>query len=505
MSSFKLRDLGTGSPSFKIIFELGITGACLGTFERFRVVLHDLGFHHNVAIVGRFSGPATSLDEPKLLIYSALRQAIYHHPALSVMVAGTDTVKPYFMHIDKIDLQRVVTFDSMALGGQKKIRNWDETLSKNHGIGFDNPELPLWRVIVLADPETEQNTVVDIAFIWHHVIGDGRSGVAVLSTIWQGINSAHCGNGKDQASSVDTNIDATVDSIVRPQVKTMLPALEEILPMTMAPMTLLKHWFSRWVLVWFLKPAREETWTGGLYTCEKPVVTKIRQISIPASSVKRLVTRCRKEKTTMTPLLQTVAGEVILDTVANAKLLRCATAISLRRFFPASWNIDDTVMGLWVSVFHTDNVRVVGESGNLKAGFWDSVRKNSQRIQYEIAKGQEDIEIGMLRYIDDFKVSLLTKMGKQRENSFGITNLGMFPTQPRAADGSSSPAPWVISDLLFSQSCHVNGSAIQFCIVSVEGGDMNIALSWQEGIVSAADAARIGDQLRSHLIALGDE
>jgi hypothetical protein len=426
------------------------------------------------------------------------------------MVAGTDTVNPYFVHIDKIDLQKIVTFESMPLEGQEKLRNLDEVLSKNHSIGFDNPELPLWRVIVLANHGTEQNTIVDIAFIWHHVIGDGRSGLAILSTIWQGINSAHIRNEKEQTSRLVTKFDATVsdgfaDSIVRPPVKAMLPALEEILPMPMAPMTLLKHWFGRWVPAWFLKSAPEKNWTGESYSCKEPVVTKIRQTSIPAPSVKRLVNRCRKEKTTMTPLLQRVAGEAIIEAVGDAKLLRCATAISLRRFFPASWNIDDTVMGLWVSAFHMDSVRAVRQSGNLKASFWDSVRENGQRIQYEIAKEQKDVEIGMLRYIDDFKVSLLAKMGKKREDSFGITNLGMFPTKARATDGSSSPSPWVISDLLFSQSCHVNGSAIQFCIVSVEDGDMNIALSWQEGIVSAADAARIADRLKSHLMALSDE
>jgi hypothetical protein len=68
-------------------------------------------------------------------------------------------------------------------------------------------------------------------------------------------------------------------------------------------------------------------------------------------------------------------------------------------------------------------------------------------------------------------------MGQERDNSYGLINLGIFPNKAITTDGSSSPPQWVISELLFSQSCHVNGSALQFCVVSVEGGDMNIALS----------------------------
>ena len=47
--------------------------------------------------------------------------------------------------------------------------------------------------------------------------------------------------------------------------------------------------------------------------------------------------------------------------------------------------------------------------------FWDAVRNNGQRIQYEIAKGEKDVDTGLLRYINDFKSTLLAKMGKKME------------------------------------------------------------------------------------------
>jgi hypothetical protein len=111
--------------------------------------------------------------------------------------------------------------------------------------------------------------------------------------------------------------------------------------------------------------------------------------------------------------------------------------------FPADLEIDDTAMGIWVSAFHQDNVRDPFRVGINESGFWDAVRKNDL---YEIAKGEKDIETGLLRYTNDFESMLLAKMGKKRVDSYAITNLGVLFNKA-TTDGSSSQ--WVISELLF--------------------------------------------------------
>jgi hypothetical protein len=163
-------------------------------------------------------------------------------------------------------------------------------------------------------------------------------------------------------------------------------------------------------------------------------------------------------------------------------------------------------MGLWVSAFHVEYSRtqLLGRGNEVRQSkqFWDEVRKNSQRIRREINKRDKDLSTGMLRYIPDFRSMLLTKMGQKRDDSFAITNLGCFNGElgklpGDLEDDSSQPR---ISNLLFSQSCHVSGSALQFCIVSVKDCDMNIAISWQEGIVRVEDVERVAEALSKALL-----
>lgn len=404
-------------------------------------------------------------------------------------------------------MTKVVSFEKLPLDGEGRSRRVDEILSENHSLGFETAELPFWRVVVLEIGQVGDRLTIDIIFVWHHVIGDGRSGLAVHSTILQAFNSVQPrGDGELMLSCMgdkETEVFCEPEhEIVETPTTPLFPALEEILTLPMGMMTMISHKLRRWLPSWLCKTRSQGKWSGSPYHCEEPIKTKIRHISIPDTSVKGLVESCRSERTTITPFLQALVGKIIMETFDDASRVRCAVAISLRRFFPAHLQIDDSVMGLWVNAFHLEYTRVQlqGRKGELLP--WDQARRNSKRIKSEIAKGQKDVGIGMLRYTDDFKSVLQGKMGKKREDSYAITNLGVFSdTAVDKADTSASP--WLISNLLFSQSCHVNGSALQFCIVTTNGGEMSIALSWQENTISEEEAAHIADQLRAQLVQLG--
>ena len=108
----------------------------------------------------------------------------------------------------------------------------------------------------------------------------------------------------------------------------------------------------------------------------------------------------------------------------------------------------------------------------------------------------------MLKNVQDFISTLKVKMGRTREDSDAITNLGVFDATLDSMNPSASP--WQLSDMVFSQSCHVNGSAAQFCIVTLKGGEMCITLSWQKGTVANGDVARFAENLREKLSLLGN-
>ena len=509
-------------------------------------MLHELGFHYNVALVGRYSKQGSAVGKSgRQLIFPALRDAIDKHPALAVTVAASDTPAPYFERIEKVDLREVTSFEKLSSDESKETDQLDQLLSDQHSRGFKMDGRPLWRVVVLEKLHVEHELIVDIAFIWHHVIGDGRSGLGVLSTILQSLNSLLCrGNDKAESSHSeggDSSVFANSgDPIVMTNPNPMFPALEEILslPMSTPPNTSNNSEPNSMPLP--SKPSNTSKWSGAPYHCEEPIKTRIRHITIPHTSVETLVLRCRKERTSITTFLQSLAGRVLVETFPTADRLRCAVAISVRRFFPPQLQIDDSVMGLWVSAFHLEYTRaqLATETRNNEnehnsnncseshsAFPWDHARQNSQRIAHEIAKGETDVGIAKLRYIPDFRSALLRSMGKEREDSFAITNLGLFPrvaatvvnneknnddddevVDPSSTFAGPPPGPgpaWHISNLVFSQSCHVNGSAAQFCIVSVRGGDMCVALSWQEGTVADEDATQILEKMQKALLELG--
>jgi hypothetical protein len=97
-----------------------------------------------VAIVARYSTPRTEYDISKSLIYFALRHVVSQHPALSVVVVGKDTAKPYFVYIDKIDLEKIVTFEELPFEGQERAIRLDEILSNSNSVGFESTKLPLF-------------------------------------------------------------------------------------------------------------------------------------------------------------------------------------------------------------------------------------------------------------------------------------------------------------------------------------------------------------------------
>jgi hypothetical protein len=287
--------------------------------------------------------------------------------------------------------------------------------------------------------------------------------------------------------------------------KPLYPSVEEIFALPQSLWARLSHVLGSY-LPWGRSQKNANKWSGGPYNCDNLIKTRIRHLSVPAPSLKKLIERCQQENTTITPFLQTLVGKTLFETFENADFLRCAVAISLRRFIPPQFKIGDEAMGLWVSAFHIEYSRtqLLGRhsEGTESKQLGHEMRSNSQRIRQEIKKRDTDLSTGMLRYIPDFRSMLINKMGKKRDDSFAVTNLGRFNGKFNKLSGDlgNDFLRLRISNLLFSQSCHVNGSALQFCIVSVKDGDMNIAISWQEGIVPAEDVERVVGNLSKALL-----
>jgi Alcohol acetyltransferase len=107
-----------------------------------------------------------------------------------VTVSANEYPRPHFVALEKVDLDKLISFVKCPSDALQRAERIDEVLSEQHSLGFGAEALPLWRIIVFDSLQPDHDPSVDIAFVWHHVIGDGASGLAVHSTILHALNSA---------------------------------------------------------------------------------------------------------------------------------------------------------------------------------------------------------------------------------------------------------------------------------------------------------------------------
>ncbi|TGJ64517.1 hypothetical protein EYR41_010566 [Orbilia oligospora] len=431
----------------------------LGFYEKFRVALHDLGYYNNVSIIARYSGAKKVLNSWPQSILRGFSYAIQNHPELSTTIVRDENETLYFQRLSTVDLEQLVTFKSLEdIEGEGVDAKLITLSTSENNKGFQNTSTtPSWGAIALR----ESSDSFRIAFIWHHVIGDGRSGLAIHQTLLEAFrlfeDDMDCKSNRPATTLDFTRVPASA--------KQLFASMEEMLPNSSAPVP--------------TSPLQGKKWAGESYSDHSPILTELGHIRISANSVQKVLTKCRKYGTTMTALLQAIVAKSLLDQVPYDRI-RTAVAVSLRRFFDPTLGIDDSVMGLWISTYTTEYLKTqFHQSAEGIDNLWQISRENTAQINRVVENGGKDVEIMGLVGVNDYSAAVKSRVGQPRDNSFGLTNLGVFKAVPT----DEKYGGIILDDMFFSQSCHANGAAFQICIVTVQDGDMNIVFNWQKGMV----------------------
>ena len=147
----------------------------LGLLERYHVARQSLRLDSCVVVAAKFSNASNErLSEDA--VFFAVAHAVQTHAALSARVIDEKGPNPRFDRLSEVRLEQVIHFLD---------KDDNRAFAKVIEEEFTNPidaskDLPLWRITVASD-----NHVI---FSWHHAIGDGQSGLAVLRTIIEGLN-----------------------------------------------------------------------------------------------------------------------------------------------------------------------------------------------------------------------------------------------------------------------------------------------------------------------------
>ncbi|KAF2670614.1 hypothetical protein BT63DRAFT_439609 [Microthyrium microscopicum] len=451
----------------------------LGKLEQYSASRHILNFYNNVGVSATYENLLQDISQDSLRshIYSACHEAIRTHPALSAVPIAppNKSSELYFARLDKIELDNCVLFQERKAPrpqyGQDEEDvimdpELDDLIATQHNVSWrlqiEAGDLsPVWRLVVLFNPTTSTDSSFTACFIFHHSIGDGTSGVAFHRTLLRGLRSSIELPVKDIKSVVETPKDARLHPCVEDSLSLSLslgyiagPLIDNTLP---------------WIF-----STKSALWAGGNIVDEPK--SQFRSMTFSAAASKKLVAACKKNRTTVSALLQAALADVLFKLLPEQfQSLKSSCPVSLRPLLREK-GIDNGTFGVYIGAadveFQRSELAVPPEG--LSPAF--ALIRVSQRVREElvrfVAKGAKNLSIGLLKYVSDLNSFFTSKLGTARDTSFEVSNLGVVKEDPEH-----------MSAMVFSQSANVTGAA--FCVSSVTSGDGRLVLgfSWQEGVV----------------------
>ena len=121
-------------------------------------------------------------------------------------------------------------------------------------------------------------------------------------------------------------------------------------------------------------------------------------------------------------------------------------------------------------------------SSKYKGFSWETARLAKEQLTAEVQKKGTDNPIALLKYVSNMHDYFLDKMGKPRDSSVEIPNLGVYRSRENSV-ATAREKKWTIGRMTFSQSPNITGA--QICVSIVTGGDgcMVMNFAWPEELL----------------------
>jgi hypothetical protein len=454
-----------------------------GRLETFSTARHHLGFYKNVSCAATYSNPSSTTSVNKV-IFRALRIVIARHPVLSVIPIQEDKSYPnvYFAQLPSVDLRACVEFVERkeSVGDGERDEELDQVLQEQHNRDFKESvgSKPFWRLVVLYEASNlERFTVL---WVFHHALADGTSALVFHQTLLSALQAVTF----ERSQTTDTSEPET--TVVKAPDTPLLPPLEELHPLPISTLFVLKALLGLWFPNWF-NPRPTKLWTGGPVSNDPTLLhAKLRSLVLSSSTTKRLLQLSRENRTTMTGTLQCIIASAVLSSLDPEKYDRVKVdgPISMRRFM--KWdggNIEDEfVSGMTEYTYvHT---RPTATSPLPSSFSWDDARAVRAAIQKELDKKGQNSVVGLLRWVDDIQKYFTDQLGQERTNTFELSNIGVYRQKKGQRNGiGERGGDWAIGRCMFSQCPNVAGAAFASSVVTGGDGCAVVSFTWFEGIV----------------------
>ncbi|KAL6891767.1 alcohol acetyltransferase [Trichoderma longibrachiatum] len=481
----------------------------LGDIEHFSSSRHHLGIYRCVTVTARHQHPLTSSSHlastsPSPSFLAALAHVVRSQPMLRVGIAADDSNAAHFTHIPSLDLRAHV---SVTLVPCRSAREYEDRLAQQQGWEHDQKftdiaERPPWRITILrpscGEDVPELQGVEDIFFAFHHAIMDGTSGrlfheMLLAAPSYQGSNTP-----------------AEVDPILSfPDPPSLPESQEQGIDFTLSwTYTLRTLWTELGPAL--LKPAKQPIWNAIPIDLSLPYSTRVKTIDYSPAQLSTLLAACRSHAVTLTALLHALVLASLAKRIPSAPAFAAATPLSLRPYLspkksdPAHASSLRCLVAGCSHEFSPEAVSALraAAAADTDADVTALIWKNAQHVKAELAQKlariPNDDVMGLLKYIGDWFAFWRGRDGKQRVDSWEISNIGVLKnpssSSSDAQEGTGAPRA---TRLLFTNGAMVAGPPMGINVASVAGGKFTIGLSWQDRVVEEELMEQLAEDLIS--------
>lgn len=430
-----------------------------------------------------------SLKYGKQPFFAVLKHCIDEHPLLSTVILGADTESPEF-----------ATPMTLNLDAHIEIRGFPDEPEQNEDSFLEDllaqlsDELfgslhtsPPWKIVLVSlPPGRDFGPRLLTLFTNYHSHGDGRSGLAFQESFHTGL-SKYCAQGNEHFNSFEAICKAPTSALLPPIEDggkltlswsyLLSPLLGTYLPKSVASILGLRDsWLSQEADIWRGKN------TQYSFTNHS---TGLVLLTVKPRTMSTILQHCRANKTTFTGLLVHLIAESLKASEGGAVTAQCfkaGVAIDMRGLYDGlySKSMLNCVTG-YSELVHCSELQEDGNwTTNPSSRLWEAACKTTARLRVA-ASTLHNQPIGLLQYLKAFRPWTAGLIGKERDMSFEISNLGAF--RP-GAQNKETISDIAIESLIFSQPAKASGSLLDFNPVSVEGGSLAMTVTWQLGVLN---------------------
>jgi hypothetical protein len=436
--------------------------------EKYSTVRHALGLNRCVQNIARYSINHKTHDLLATL-ETALAKVILRHPALCCGIINEDREDPAFVRVEAVDLSKCIDYRNLD---SATMEEYEQSLigimeHQHRQLWPDIHCQPPWKLIVVQRKALPSDgTVFDAIFAWHHAIADGLSGMVFHRSLQEALN--------DPAS-----VEIANHTIKVPESISLFPPQEDMIKFEISWWFLLSAVWHKLRPRWLL-PDSSPPWTAApVGPSTEGYDPHVKLISVSSEQTSSILSACREQKTTLTGLLQALIASSLACHVPDANSFVSTTPSSPRHISGISSTSDIAVQVCSHSYTFTPDIvsaiRASTSPTQITNQVWEISRAFQTSLAAELARLPVDNLAGLLPYAGSIHKMFLSKLGRQREDTFQVSNVGVFKNEGREGQ-------WRIERVFFTQ-CGLTASAFTFNCASVVGGPLVLSVTWSGGDV----------------------